>query len=83
MGNENNFDGSIKELNKWRKSLDYDNGDYCYGDDITKHSLDVAIETMRKYKKIEQIYQKWNEVNDFTYNQAMSQIGKVLKDGND
>lgn len=42
-----------------------------------------ALDTMRKYQKIEQIYQKWNEVNDFSYNQAMQQIGEVLEDGND
>lgn len=43
----------------------------------------LTIETMRKYQKIEEIYQKWNEVNDFSYNQAMSQIGEILKDGKD
>jgi hypothetical protein len=43
----------------------------------------VAIETMNKYQKIEQIYQKWNEVNDFSYNQAMQKISEVLEDGND
>ena len=39
----------------------------------------VAIKTMRKYQKIQEIYQKWNEVNDFTYNQAMQEIGKVIE----
>ena len=39
------------------------------------------VDTMRKYQKIEQIYQKWNEVNDFSYNQAMRKIGEVLEDG--
>lgn len=43
----------------------------------------VAIDTMHKYQKIKQIYQKWNEVNDFSYNQAMQKIGEVLEDGND
>jgi hypothetical protein len=43
----------------------------------------VAIDTMNKYQKIEQIYQKWNEVNDFSYNQAMQKISEVLEDGND
>lgn len=41
----------------------------------------TAIDTMRKYQEIEQIYQKWNEVNDFSYNQAMQKIGEVLEDG--
>ena len=44
--------------------------------DIAKR---VAIDTMRKYQKIQEIYQKWNEVNDFAYNQAMSEIGKVIE----
>lgn len=43
-------------------------------------SLGCAIETLRKYQKIEQIFGKWNEVNDFSYNQAMSKIGEVIKD---
>jgi len=34
---------------------------------------------MHKYQKIDEIYQKWNEVNDFTYNQAMQEIGKVIE----
>lgn len=38
----------------------------------------VAIDTMRKYQKIEQIYQEWNEVNDFSYNQAMRKIGELI-----
>ena len=55
MGMSIDIDKSIKELSKWRKDLNYDNGDYCYGDDTTKHSLDVAINVMRKYQNIEQI----------------------------
>jgi hypothetical protein len=47
----------------------------------TAESIDVAIDAVRKYQKIEQIYQKWIEVYDFSYEQAMSQIGVVLKDG--
>ena len=38
----------------------------------------VAIDSMRKYQKIIQIYQKWDEVNDFSYNQAMSKIGEII-----
>ena len=61
MGMTIDIDGSIKELSKWRKDLNYDNGDYCYGDDTTRHSLDVAIETMRKYQKIEQIVKQYKK----------------------
>ena len=45
-----------------------------------KKAYDMAIDTMRKYQKITEIYQKWNEVNDFSYNQAMRKIGEVLED---
>ena len=44
-----------------------------------EESKRVAIDTMRKYQKIQEIYQKWNEVNDFTYNQAMREIGKIIE----
>lgn len=55
MGMTINIDESIKELSKWRKDLNYDNGDYCYGGDTTEQSLETAIETMRKYQKIEEL----------------------------
>ena len=43
-------------------------------------TLDVAIETMRKYQKIEKIYHMFNEVNDFPL--AMWNIGGVLDENN-
>ena len=55
--------------------------DYPASDPASDEVLDGAINIMRKYQKIEQIYQKWNEVNDFSYNQAMQKIGEVLEDG--
>ena len=57
MGMKIDIDESIKELSKWRKDLNYDNGDYCYGDDTTKRSLDVAIDTMRKYQQLQTDYE--------------------------
>lgn len=84
MGMSIDIDGSIKELSKWRKNLNYDNGDYCYGDDTTKHSLDVTISTMRKYQKIEEIIKSWKdgtlEENDSVY--AFHEIMGVVEDGN-
>lgn len=44
-------------------------------------ALTDALNTMRKYQQIVQIYQKWNDVNDFSYNQAMQKIGEVVEDG--
>ena len=55
--------------------------DYPASDPASDEVLDGAINIMRKYQKMEQIYQKWNEVNDFSYNQAMQKIGEVLEDG--
>lgn len=50
---------------------------------LTVDACEGAIDTMRKYQQIVQIYQKWNDVNDFSYNQAMQKIGEVVEDGND
>lgn len=53
----------------------------CVGNKEFVEALQTAIDTMRKYQKIKSIFQRWNEVNDFTYNQAMSQIGEILEIG--
>ena len=83
MGMSIDIDKSIKELSKWRKDLNYDNGDYCYGDDTTKHSLDVAINTMRKYQKIKQIAFPLQFCSTDTLNhEAIMKICEVLEDGN-
>ena len=81
MGMKIDIDESIKELSKWRKDLNYDNGDYCYGDDTTKRSLDVAIDTMRKYQKIQEIVNNTQQL--CSYGSAFIEIREVIKDGND
>lgn len=53
----------------------------CVGNKEFVEALELSVKTMRKYQQIVQIYQKWNEVNDFSYNQAMQKIGEVLEDG--
>ena len=77
------IDKSIKELSKWRKRLNYDNGDYCYGDNTTKYSLDVAITTMRKYQQIVGIV----SLNDEEFKQCglkeLKEILEVIADGDD
>lgn len=45
--------------------------------------LDGAIDTMRKYKKIEQIYREWFSDTGRTSADAYARIGEVIKDGND
>ena len=74
------IDSSIKELSKWRKSLNYDNGDYCYGDDTTMHSLDVAMGTMRKYQKITEIVGNYGFDTSW---EVLKKIQEVIEDGND
>lgn len=64
------IDGSIKEL---------------VSGETTRHSLGVAIEIMRKYKKIQEIVKKW-ELDSWTDNlsyESMIQIREVLEDGED
>ena len=39
---------------------------------LNREALRQAIDIMRKYQKIQEIYQKWNEVNDFEYNQIVT-----------
>lgn len=51
--------------------------DHCEHDCVCR-----ALDIIDKYQKIKQIYENWNEVNDFSYNQAMQKIGEVLEDGN-
>ena len=41
-------------------------------------SIDVAVNIMRKYQKIEQIVKAWNDMNSFD---SMKQISEVLEDG--
>ena len=82
MGMTIDIDGSIKELSKWRKDLNYDNGDYCYGDDTTRHSLDVAIDTMRKYLKIQEVMDSRPDDDAKSNSKALGEI-EVIMYGND
>lgn len=77
------IDESIKELSKWRKDLNYDRGDYCYGGTNTKHSLDVAINIMRKYQKIQEIVKSWegDTWTDGISEDCMEKISEVLRNG--
>ena len=46
-----------------------------------EESKRVAIETMRKYQKIEQIYREWFSDTGRTSADAYARIGEVIKDG--
>ena len=82
MGMSIDIDGSIKELSKWRENFNYDNGDYCYGGNTTEYSLDVAIETMRKFQRIQAIVEAWKADVDIDSFDCMADIYEVVGDGN-
>ena len=46
-------------------------------------SIDVAVDIMHKYQKIEEIYKNWCYPTYFNATDAMNKLGEVLKDGND
>lgn len=75
------IDKSIENLVLLKKLEDSLGNISANTNSVASQSLECAVDTMRKYQKIEQIYQKWNEVNDFSYNQAMREIGEVIEDG--
>ena len=52
----------------------------CRGE-IRSEGLGVAIETMRKYQQIEEIYKNWCYPTYFNATDAMNKLGEVLKDG--
>ena len=62
--------------------------DYPASDPASEEALDGAIDIMRKYQKIEQIVDKWNEgIYDdegLTHTEVMELVSdEVLEDGND
>ena len=54
---------------------------YDSAEDFCK-AYDMAIDTMRKYQKIEEIYKDWFTEKDHTGASAYVRIGELLKDGN-
>lgn len=65
------------------KTIDFFNGLECHTPQA-KDARDVAISTMRKYQKIEQIINNAKDSDGAVkYNWLYEQIRKVLEDGND
>lgn len=66
---------TIEEIQQGLK--EYHNGfTGCAGN--FQEVVDGALDIVCRYQKIEQIYQKFNEVN-FSYNQAMRKIINVIE----
>lgn len=62
---------TIDEAITWLNTDDYESKGFA---DATS----VAIDTMRKYEKIQAIVKAWNDMNSFD---SMKQISEVLEDG--
>lgn len=62
-----------EHITQLKKLKSFHNGSYGA-------SINYALDTMRKYQKIEQIVKAWNDMNSFD---SMYQISKVVKNGND
>ena len=57
--------------------------DYPVSDPASNEALDGAIDIIRKYQKIKELYDYWRSGKcEYTIS-CMENIGKVLKDGND
>ena len=56
---------------------------YIGFDKEDNNAIEIALDTMRKYQKIEQIYKEWFSDIGRTSADAFTRIGEVLKDGND
>ena len=61
------------------KTIEFFNGLECYTPQA-KDARDVAIDTMRKYQKIEQIVKEWGD-SGLLQNQLYDKLHEVIEDG--
>ena len=66
--------------------INYYNKSFAIGntDDDRQHNdiLEMTIDTMRRYQKIQEIYLEWNRNYDKSTSDAWSNVIGVLEDGN-
>lgn len=77
---------SRKLLSQYKKLFNSLNGNYKLSQvQIAElsHSISTAIDIMRKYQMIEEIYKNWCYPTQINAVEAMNKIGEVLEDGND
>ena len=80
------IDESKQLLSDYQRLFNSLNGDYKLSQvqiSELSHSISTAIDTMRKYQMIEEIYKNWCYPTYFNATDAMNKLGEVLKDGND
>jgi len=64
------------------KAIEIINHYLDYPKEEVRKALLVAIEIMRKYQKIEQIYNSWRTGDYKGSKECMEDMGEVLEDGN-
>lgn len=63
------------------KTIEFYNGLECYTPQA-KDARDVAIDTMRKYQKIQEIYERFQKDGSYYHHMAWLDVMEVLEDGN-
>lgn len=65
---------------------DWENGELTEDCLLNREALRLAIDTMRKYKKIEEIVDKWNwgiyDDEGLSHTEVMDLVREVVEDGN-
>lgn len=79
MGIKINEEQAIEILSDIRMNVNYK----CNTETQTGMACKLAIDIMRKYQKIQEIYDNWNVDFGVETHRAMSKIGEVLEDDND
>lgn len=81
------IDEVIKKLTEILEEATEDENSVCYVTNIDEPTLKMAIDTMHKYKKIQELMVGWYNFNSYEILCAMYKInlliGEVIEDGND
>ena len=80
------IDESRQLLSQYQKLFNSLNGNYKLSQvqvSELSHSIGTALDAMRKYQKIKEIYKNWCYPTHINAVEAMNKLGEVLKDGND
>ena len=77
------IDKAMDNLSKILTEATEDKNSVCYVTENDEETLQVAIETMRKYRKIQDIVKNIQYFGLCVYGSAFIDIRKVVEDGND
>ena len=71
----NNLSGILTEATEDENSV-------CYVTEDDAETLKVAIEVMRKYQKIQEIYERFQKDGDYYHHMAWLDVMEVIDNGN-